>query len=40
MLLGSLLGIGLAGAANIGASTLIPQDENYKSLWVTIDAGI
>jgi hypothetical protein len=36
MLLGSFLGIGLARAANVGASALILQDKNYRALWIQI----
>lgn len=38
VLLSSFLGIGLAGAASVGASALIIQDKNYKALWLATEA--
>lgn len=38
VLLSSFLGIGLAGAASVGASALIIQDKNDKALWLAVDA--
>ena len=40
VLLGSLLDIGLARAANVGASVLILQDKDYKALRMVIDTDI
>ena len=38
VLLGSLLGTGLAEATSVGASALTLQDKNYKALQMATDA--